>query len=44
MTYVKISHEQNIRQQRSQAGISRSKAEILFEWKRIFEKSLCQYC
>ena len=31
MTYVKISHEQNIRQQRSQAGISRSKAEILFE-------------
>ena len=43
MTYVKISHQQNIRQQRSHAGIPRSKAEILFEWKRIFEKSLCQY-
>ena len=31
MTYVKISDQQNLRQQRSQAGISRSKAEILFE-------------
>ena len=43
ITLIKISHQRNRKQRRCRAGISRSKAEMPLEWKRIFEKSLCQY-